>query len=132
MGCKLSKCQLKKVASQVLSRIAVLKMSLKFISISWEAVARRSCVKKVFLEISQNSLENTCASVSFLINLQALEFLCYVMLCFLYFDLAWNSSIHKYCLIKAKLRLKSNDPNIQTKNKNDLKYFLYYNYKIFV
>ena len=29
-------------------------------------------VKKVFLEISQNSQENTCARVSFLIKLQAL------------------------------------------------------------
>ena len=28
-------------------------------------------MKKVFLEISQNSLENTCARVSFLIKLQA-------------------------------------------------------------
>ena len=28
-------------------------------------------VKKVFLEISQNSQENTCARVSFLIKLQA-------------------------------------------------------------
>ena len=71
-------------------------------------------MKKVFLEISQNSLENTCASVSFLINLQALEFLCYV-----FFILIWheNSSIHKYSLIKAKLRLQSNDPNTQTKKK---------------
>ena len=32
-------------------------------------VARSFSVKKVFLEISQNSLENTCARVSFLINL---------------------------------------------------------------
>ena len=55
-----------------------------------------------------------------------------VMLCFLYFNLAWNSSIHKDSLIKAKLQLQNNDPNIQTKNKNDLKYFLYYNYKSFV
>ena len=30
------------------------------------------CKKKVFLEISQNSQENTCARVPFLINLQAL------------------------------------------------------------
>ena len=37
-----------------------------------EAVARRSSVKKVFLEISQNSQENTCDRVSFLIKLQAL------------------------------------------------------------
>ena len=36
-----------------------------------EAVARRCSVKKVFLEISQNSQENTCARVSFLIKWQA-------------------------------------------------------------
>ena len=34
-----------------------------------EAVAQRCSVKKVFLEISQNSQENTCVSVSFLIKL---------------------------------------------------------------
>ena len=56
------------------------------------------------------------------------------MLCYVFFILIWreDSSIHKYSLIKAKLQLQNNDPNIQTKNKNDLKYFLYYNYKIFV
>ena len=36
-----------------------------------EAVARRCSVRKVFLKISQNSLENTCARVSFLVKLQA-------------------------------------------------------------
>ena len=36
-----------------------------------EAVARRCSVKKVFLEILQNSQENTCARASFLIKLQA-------------------------------------------------------------
>ena len=36
-----------------------------------EAVAQRCSVKKVFFEISQNSQENTCADVSFLIKLQA-------------------------------------------------------------
>ena len=36
-----------------------------------EAVARRCSIKKVLLEISQNSKENTCASVSFLIKLRA-------------------------------------------------------------
>ena len=36
-----------------------------------EAVAKICSVKKVFLEISQNSQENTCARVSFLIKLQA-------------------------------------------------------------
>ena len=36
-----------------------------------EAVAQRCSVKKLFLEISQNSRENTCVRVSFLIKLQA-------------------------------------------------------------
>ena len=36
-----------------------------------EAVVQRCPVKKVFLEISQNSLENACARASFLIKLQA-------------------------------------------------------------
>ena len=35
-----------------------------------EAVARRCSVKRVFLEISQNSHENTCARSSLLIKLQ--------------------------------------------------------------
>ena len=36
-----------------------------------EAVVQGCSVKKVFLEISQNSLENTCGRVSFLIKFQA-------------------------------------------------------------
>ena len=49
----------------------------------------------------------------------------YVMLFYVFFILIWHEdrSIHKYSLIKAKLQLQNNDPNIQTKNKNDLKYF---------
>ena len=35
-----------------------------------EAVARRYSVKKLFLEIPQNSQENTCTRASFLIKLQ--------------------------------------------------------------
>ena len=35
-----------------------------------EAIVQKSAVKKVFLEISQNSQENTCARASFLIKLQ--------------------------------------------------------------
>ena len=38
---------------------------------SSEAVAQRCSVKKLFLEISQNSQENTCARVSLLLKLQA-------------------------------------------------------------
>ena len=36
-----------------------------------EAVTRRCSIEKVFLEISQNSQENSCAKVSFLVKLQA-------------------------------------------------------------
>ena len=36
-----------------------------------EAVTRMSSVEEVFLEISQNSQENTCARASFLVKLQA-------------------------------------------------------------
>ena len=36
-----------------------------------EAVGQRRSVKKVFLEISENSREDTCARASFLIKLQA-------------------------------------------------------------
>ena len=41
------------------------------ISLCLEAVAKTSSVKKLFLEISQNTQENTCARVSILIKLQA-------------------------------------------------------------
>ena len=40
---------------------------------STEAVSRRCSVKKVLLDISQNSQESTCARVSFLIKLQQLS-----------------------------------------------------------
>ena len=36
-----------------------------------KAVFQRCSVKKMFLEISQNSQKNTCARVSFLVKLQA-------------------------------------------------------------
>ena len=36
-----------------------------------EALARKCSIKNVFLEISQNPTENTCARVSLLIKLQA-------------------------------------------------------------
>ena len=41
-------------------------------NIDSEAVAQRCSVEKAFLEISQNSQENTCARVSFLTKLQVL------------------------------------------------------------
>ena len=45
------------------------------LSLSTKAVAQRCFVKKVFFKISQNSQENTCARVSFLIKLQACNFI---------------------------------------------------------
>ena len=48
-------------------------MWLKMVNTSFcltsEAVMQRCSVKKVFLEIQQNSKENTCARVSFFVNL---------------------------------------------------------------
>ena len=38
-----------------------------------EADIWRCSVEKIFLEILQNSQENTCARISFLIKLQALD-----------------------------------------------------------
>ena len=47
------------------------KLGLKIIFLyTAETVAGRCSVKKVFLEISQNSQENTCGRVSFSIKLQ--------------------------------------------------------------
>ena len=45
-----------------------------------EAVVHWCSVKKVFLEISQNSQENTCARVSFLIKLQLMVPQTYIFL----------------------------------------------------
>ena len=45
--------------------------NLKLIYENAEAVTRRCSAKKVFLEILQNSLENTCVRASFLIKVQA-------------------------------------------------------------
>ena len=43
----------------------------KLIYIGKEAVAQRCSIKKMFIEIWQNSQENTCARVSFLTKLHA-------------------------------------------------------------
>ena len=51
------------------------------INIFAEAVARRCSVKKVFLEISQNSLESTCTRVPFLMNVIKKETLAQVFSC---------------------------------------------------
>ena len=49
--------------------VSYYKNTLFYVEIT-EAVVRRCSLKKVFLEISQNSQESTCPRVSFLIKLQ--------------------------------------------------------------
>ena len=44
---------------------------IKFVSVATEAVPYRFSLKKASLEISQNSQENTCARIPFLIKLHA-------------------------------------------------------------
>ena len=56
-----------------------------------EAVVQRCSVKKAFLEISQNSQENTCAGVSFLRKLFSCE------LC----EISKNTYFHKTPLVAA-------------------------------
>ena len=46
-------------------------LKIALLGLNSEAVTRRCSVKKVFLKISQNSQENTCARVSFFVKLQA-------------------------------------------------------------
>ena len=50
-----------------------------------KVVAQRYSVKKLFLKFSQNSQENACARVSFLIKLQATAIINYLNYPFLYF-----------------------------------------------
>lgn len=52
------------------------------------------------------------------------------MLYYAVFSLFWFDI--KYSLIKAKLQLQNNNPNLCIKNKNDLTYLCYYSYKFFI
>ena len=47
------------------------KISLKLVNVLTEAIVQMFSVKKVFLEISQNSQENNCARIPFLVKLRA-------------------------------------------------------------
>ena len=57
--------------------------------------------------------------------------LCYVMFSLFWFGLKQLYTL-KYNLTKGKLQLQNRNPNIYIKNKYDLKYFGYYNYKILI
>ena len=49
-----------------------------FVEVYSEVATGGVLLKKVFLKISQNSQENTCASVSFLMKLQTRDLQCYL------------------------------------------------------
>ena len=67
-ACK-HKVQSKKISIEMVSFPADIMPSLIIVKES-EGVAQTCSVKKLFIEISQNSQEITCARVSFLIKLQ--------------------------------------------------------------
>ena len=64
---------LRKIMEHICSHVILIKWKKRLII---EAVIQRCSVKKVFLETSQNSQENTCARVSFSIKLQFLTWSC--------------------------------------------------------
>ena len=64
---------LRKIMEHICSHVVLIKWKIRLII---EAVIQRCSVKKVFLETSQNSQENTCARVSFSIKLQFLTWSC--------------------------------------------------------
>ena len=65
-----------------------------------EVVVWRCSVKKLFLEILQNSQKNTCARNSFLIKLQALETLAQVFSCE-FCEISKNTLYHRTPLVAA-------------------------------
>ena len=70
-----------------------------------EAVTQRCSVKKASLEISQNSQENTCVRVSFLIKLQACNFIkkeTLAQVCFCEFwEISKNTFFYRTPLVDA-------------------------------
>ena len=70
-----------------------------------EAAVQRCSVKRVFLEISQNSQENTCARVSFLIKLKKFikkETLAQVLSCE-FCEISKNTFFHRTPLVTASV-----------------------------
>ena len=73
-----------------------------------EAATRGVYGKKVFLEISQNSQENTCARVSFLIKLQASGLRTHFSKNTFFKEHLWTTaSIIRFLLLRVKNFLKS-------------------------
>ena len=83
-----------------------------------EAVVQRCSVKKAFLEISQNSQENTCARVSFLRKLFSCEFC----------EISKNTYFHKAPLVAASSKtLIITHPNhsLAMQNSGGLQFFMF-------
>ena len=59
------------ISVKIASVLYIFCYKLELFGVKTEAVVLRCSIKKVFLEISQNSQESTWARVSFLIKLQA-------------------------------------------------------------
>ena len=70
-------------------------------------------VKKVFLEILQNSQENTCARVSFLIKLQALRLQLFKrdtltqVFSYEFCEISKNTFVHRTPLVAASVAVMS-------------------------
>ena len=74
------------------------KITQNYVSIRFlEAVVRRCSVKKVFLEISQNSQENTCARDSFFNKVESLAQLFSCGLC----KISKNTHFYRTPLVAA-------------------------------
>ena len=69
-----------------------------------EAVVQGSSVKKVFLEISQNSQENTCARVSFLKKLRSATLLKKNFVKLLRIPFYINTCGGCFCVIESSIR----------------------------
>ena len=72
---------------------------------STEAVVQMCSVKKLFLEILQNSQENTCARVSFLIKLQAVKE--HLWWLFLFLEISLNSQEHTWARVSFLIKLQA-------------------------
>ena len=66
-----------------------------------EAVVQRCSVKKAFLEISQNSQENTCARVSLLIKFHASGFFWIIL--FLIVEVSFSQILYEFHEIKLNV-----------------------------
>ena len=69
-----------------------------------ETVARRCSVKKIFLENSQNSQENTCARVSFFVKFLRIPFLTEHLWWLLLNGSSFTSTEFKNCIHKNGIR----------------------------